>query len=77
MNIQFVNQGSELTALKEKLEIAGNKVYRTRLHCNCKAEFNRRNGILVATKLGDDEIIIIKAMRCKACAKKGGNHGTV
>jgi hypothetical protein len=74
MNIQFVNQRSEITALKEMLEVAGNKAYRTRLHCNCKAEFNRRDGILVTTKLGDDELVIIKVIKCKQCKScvKGG-----
>lgn len=71
METQFVNQRSEITALKEMLEAAGNKAYRTRLHCNCKAEFNRRDGILVTTKLGNYEVVIIKAIKCKHCANTG------
>ncbi|MDX9703913.1 MAG: hypothetical protein RBU23_12855 [Candidatus Auribacterota bacterium] len=71
METTFVNLKSELTGLKDRLESNGYKVYRTRLKCNCQKEFNHRYGLLVTTSLGDDEIIIIKAIRCKACAKGG------
>jgi hypothetical protein len=72
MTTTFVNLKSELTVVKEMFSIDGYKTYRTRLHCNCQKEFNRRDGVLITTNLGSEELIIVKVIRCKSCVKKGG-----
>lgn len=71
MRTQFVNLSSELTALKDLLASVGNTTYRTRLHCHCKPEFNRRDGVLVTSIQGNQEVVLAKLIRCKACAKGG------
>ena len=74
METTFVNLKSELTGLKELFDTKGRETYRTRLKCNCQKEFNHRDGLLVTTNLGSEELIIVKVIRCKSCFKqtKGG-----
>lgn len=68
MKTSFVNKRSELTHEKELAEFCSMEVYRTRLHCNCKPEFNRRYGILI---VDDNNCIIEKVIRCKSCTSTG------
>lgn len=66
--ITYVNRKSDLTAYMEKHEAIGYKAYRTRLTCQCKTPFNFRYGVLII----NGNMVIGTAVRCKACAKKGG-----
>lgn len=68
METTFVNKRSELTREKELAEFCAMEVYRTRLHCNCKPEFNRRYGILIVDNNG---LIMEKVIRCKTCTSAG------
>ncbi len=63
----FVNFKSELTAHKEAYEARGKEVFRTRMQCQCKPVFNRRNGILVVS----GNRVVAKVICCKACAIGG------
>lgn len=66
METTFVNKKSELSTAKATFENSGNEVFRTRMHCNCNTEFNRRFGILV---VNNHQHLIAKVIRCKQCAK--------
>lgn len=67
---KFVNRKSELTKAKEAFEAEGLEVFRTRLHCNCKPEQNRRNGILA---VNSSNMVVSMVIRCKGCVKTALN----
>ena len=67
---KFVNRKSELTEAKEAFEAEGLEVFRTRIHCNCKPEQNRRYGILA---VNSSSMLVYRVIRCKGCAKIASN----
>lgn len=67
---KFVNRKSELTEAKEAFQAEGLEVFRTRLHCNCKPEQNRRYGILA---VDSSDMIVCRVIRCKGCTKTALN----
>lgn len=69
MTTLYVNLGSELSAHKANFEGGSFEVYRTRMYCACTQGNNRRNGILV---VGSRNNVEFKIVRCKHCAKNGG-----
>ena len=68
MKTLFVNRKSEITAAIDGHTAAGLKAYRTRIQCNCRTPFNFRYGALIV----NDNEVVAKIIRCKACAKGGG-----
>lgn len=63
-----LNKKSELSLVGKAFEAAGFKTYRVRTECDCqsrKGADNRRDGMLVV----DGDRIILKIVRCRACAK--------
>jgi hypothetical protein len=70
METIFVNLKSELTGLKQEYDRKpAYATYRTRLHCNCQPEFNRRYGLLVTCAPDELELVVAKVVVCKQCAK--------
>ena len=64
-----VEKKSELSLLGAAFKEAGFRTYRVRTECSCqsrKGADNRRDGLLVV----DGDRIILKVVRCKACAKQ-------
>ena len=66
MTTTFVNLKSELTNAKEANELNGFDVYRSRIKCQCKHEFNRRDGVIIIDPSGQ---VIAYVIRCKSCTK--------
>lgn len=62
---RYVNRKSELSVIKQRMELKGYQVYRTRLYCGCKNVGNRRDGIIIVK----NETIMYYVMRCKACVR--------
>lgn len=65
----FFSRKSEMTHFAET---AGGEIYRTRLSCLCGTN-NRRDGIIILS----GEILTCKLIRCRTCAGKEAQHGTV
>lgn len=66
MTTIYVNKRNGLTAHKEKFELAGLRVYRTRATCGCAQGQNRRNAIIV---ISADDYLLAIVLQCKACVK--------
>ena len=72
MKTIYFNKRSEMTGCSQLPEYSTCEAYRTRLLCDCRFPFNRRNGILIINK----NEVVAKLIRCRGCRKEAGN-GTV
>ena len=73
MKKHYVRLKSDVTIAMNVFIELGYEVLRVRTTCNCHANNNRRNGIIVI----DGDRIDTKILRCKACAgkNKGNDSG--
>lgn len=75
MKKRFVNLKSQLTANMLTYEGIGCLVYRTRATCDCHHHDNRRNAIFIIDP--ETGYVIETIIRCKGCARKEAENGTI
>lgn len=68
MKTYYFKRKSELSQISDAFNATGYNCYRTKAECRCKdykGASNRRQAILIL----EDDKVILRLVRCKACAK--------